>query len=138
MASFLDKVVYGINKGVSTVSEGSKTLAEKAKLNLQIQEAEKEKNKMLQNIGTLIYNLHQSGEVQVEQSTGMCNEVTAFNQKIADLQEKLKTLDLAKEAAGTSYASANSDGAACSRCGALIKEGSKFCSGCGQPVGTDA
>ena len=142
MAGFLDKVVSGINKGVNTVSEGSKLLAEKAKLTLQIQETEKEKNKMLQNIGTLIYNLQQSGEIQIEQSTGMCNEVTSYNQKIADLQERLHNLDSVKSnennSANAVYVQPDNANCKHCQCGAVIKEGAKFCSSCGKPVETDA
>ena len=42
MADFFDKMLVSINKGVSTVSEGSKSFMEKAKLNAAVSDGEKE------------------------------------------------------------------------------------------------
>lgn len=137
MAGFLDKVVVGINKGVNSVSEGSKNLVEKAKLNVQIQETEAERNNIIQNMGNLIYNLHVSGELQIEQCVPMCGEISALNQKIADLQEQIRVIEASK-AQPAAYqpqpaAAPVNTGAVC-QCGFRNKEGAKFCSKCGSQL----
>lgn len=132
MANFFDKMVVGINKGVNSVSEGSKILVEKAKLSTQLQEYEKQKNQMLQNIGALVYNLQASGEIDIPQSKGMCDEVTALNEKIKDLEVKIRNLDANRTQ--NSYVNVQpSDGIVCS-CGCVNVKDAKFCAGCGKPL----
>lgn len=137
MAGFLDKVVVGLNKGVNAVSEGSKLLVEKATLNSQIQDAEKEKNKLLQNMGTLVFNLISNGEIQLEQCNGMCTEIASYNQKIVELQQQLQALDAARvqqtQYVPTETQPTQPGGVQC-QCGCINKEGAKFCSKCGQPL----
>lgn len=133
MAGFFDKVVVGINKGVNSVSEGSKNLMEKAKLNVSIQDIEKERDKVMQNLGSVAYNLQMSGAIDVEQFADMCGEITAMNQKIEDLKAQVAALESAKQQS-TSYASvqqtAPNTGVTCS-CGFVNKEGARFCAKCG-------
>lgn len=96
MASFFDKVVIGINKGVNSVSESSKLIIEKANVNTSIKDAEKEKSILLQNLGTLIYNLHISQEITIEQCAGICGEIAMIDQKIMALQQQLQALEANK------------------------------------------
>ena len=42
MTNFLNNMVTGINKGISNVSENSKNIAEKVKLNMRLQDIEKQ------------------------------------------------------------------------------------------------
>lgn len=138
MAGFFDKVVEGLNKGVSTVSEGSKLLMEKANLNTQIKDVERDKNRLLQNMGTLVYNLHASGEIKIEQCVGMCGEVTAMDQKIIALQQQLQALEVPKtqpvQYAQTVVPSEPvANGVTC-ECGFVNKEGAKFCAKCGKQM----
>ena len=138
MAGFFDKVVEGLNKGVSTVSEGSKLIVEKANLNTQIKDIEREKGRLLQNMGTLIYNLHASGEIKIEQCIGMCNEVSAMDQKIVALQQQLQALEVPKtqpvQYAQTIIPSEPvANGVTC-ECGFVNKEGAKFCAKCGKQM----
>lgn len=138
MAGFFDKVVEGLNKGVSTVSEGSKLIVEKANLNTQIKDVEREKGRLLQNMGTLIYNLHASGEIKIEQCIGMCNEVSAMDQKIVALQQQLQALEVPKTQS-VQYAQTIipsepvANGVTC-ECGFVNKEGAKFCAKCGKQM----
>ena len=136
MAGFLDKVVVGLNKGVNVVSEGSKLLVEKATLNSQIQDVEKEKNKLLQNMGTLVFNLIANGEIQLEQCNGMCTEIALYNQKISELQQQLQALDATKtqQAQYSTEAQASEVGGIRCQCGCINKDGAKFCSKCGQAL----
>lgn len=138
MAGFFDKVVEGLNKGVSTVSEGSKLLMEKANLNTQIKDVERDKNRLLQNMGTLVYNLHASGEIKIEQCVGMCSEVTAMDQKIIALQQQLQALEVPKTqpmqyAQTVAPSETVANGAAC-ECGFVNNVGAKFCAKCGKQM----
>lgn len=136
MAGFFDKVVMGINKGVNTVSEGSKLIAEKAKLNLQLQDAEKEKAKLFQNIGMLVYNLQKNEEIHIEQAEAMLGEVDAVIEKADGIRAKLKALDAEKEQANTATAVPLQDGVVCS-CGYTNGSDAKFCAKCGNKLGAD-
>lgn len=135
MANFFDKMVVGINKGVNTVSEGSKLLVERAKLSTQLQEYEKERNAIYQNIGVLVYNLQNSGEINICQSKGMFDEVTALNDKIETLAMKIRSLDANR--VQNPYANTMpADGAVCS-CGCTNLKGAKFCAVCGKKLFSD-
>ena len=129
MAGFFDKVVVGINKGVNSVSEGSKNLVEKAKLNVQIQELENQKTQILQSMGTLVYNLKSEGTLDAPECDGMCQEITAINQKLAEVQDQIKALEAPKAQAPVVQATP-ATGVTCS-CGFQNKEGAKFCANCG-------
>lgn len=135
MAGFIDKVVVGINKGVNSVSEGSKLIVEKAKLNTQIQDIEKEKNQLLINMGKLVYNLQMSGEIQIEQCAGICDGITQAEQMIADLQSQLQALETPRP---QYYGEQNvqqtiENGVRC-QCGFVNKETANFCAKCGQQL----
>lgn len=131
MASIFDKVIVGINQGLNSVSESSKNLVEKAKINTQLQDFERERNLLLQNIGTLVYNLHASGELTVEKCSGMCLEVQRYNEQIASLQEQLKFLEKSVQPSTDGVAPA--DGIRCS-CGFVNKPDARFCAKCGQAM----
>ena len=133
MAGLFDKVVVGLNKGVNSVSEGSKSLIEKAKINTQIQDLEKEKNKLLINMGNLIYNLQQSGDVQIEQCGGICAEISNYNDQISELQLRLQELDINKQPQQSQLVPSNENGVVC-ECGFTNKVTAKFCSQCGKPL----
>ena len=137
MANFFDKVVVGLNQGINSVSESSKVFMEKAKLNTQIQDIEREKNSLLQNIGLLIYNLQVSGELTVEQCSGMCDEIKTADEQIAMLKKQIQTIEMQKGQT-TSYNQGFTNqsienGIRC-ECGNINKSGAKFCAKCGQPL----
>ena len=131
MANIFDKMIVGINQGISSVSESSKNLVEKAKINTQLQDIERERNLLLQNIGTLVYNLQLSGELTVEKCSGMCFEVQRYNEQIAALQGQLKALE--KSAQPAPAGAAPADGIRCS-CGFVNKPDARFCAKCGQTI----
>lgn len=138
MAGFFDKVVEGLNRGVSTVSEGSKLLVEKANLNTKIKDVEKEKNLIIHNMGVLVYNLYANGAVKIEQCEGMCNEIAALDQKISSLQQQLQLLESGKTSV-PQYENVAATGAVIENgvpceCGHINKEGSKFCAKCGKQL----
>ena len=135
MAGWLDGIVGGIAKGVDSAKEGSKLFVEKAKINSQIQDVVNEKNQLIMNMGSLVYNLQSNGEISIEQCVGICESITQLNQQVADLQEQLKALDAPKTQyyGGQSMQQSIENGVRC-QCGAINKEAAKFCSKCGQPL----
>lgn len=135
MAGLFDRVVVGLNKGINSVSEGSKIMVEKAQINTQISDAEREKNKLFQNIGVLIYNLQTAGEINVAQCTEICDVISDIDRNIEALRAQLQALETPR-AQGYAYAPNGGfqqpvqNGVICS-CGFLNKEGAKFCAKCG-------
>ena len=139
MASILDNVVAGISQGLNNVSEGSKNFVGKAKLNTQIQNIERERDNLFQNIGLLLYNLQSSGEVNVEQCNGMCEQIKAYNEQIDNLKSQIEMLDAQKAQANIpQYAASSqpinpSSGVSC-ECGAVNRPEARFCAKCGKPM----
>ena len=96
MASWLDGVVGGIAKGVDSAKEGSRVFVEKAKLNTQIQDIEKEKNQLMMNMGNLVYNLQAKKEIYIAQCAGICENIEQLDRKIEGLREQLRTLEASR------------------------------------------
>lgn len=138
MANFFEKMVAGIDKGVSSVKDGSKTFVDKARLNTQIQEVQKKKIAMLTNLGELIYNLQVNGVVDIEQCRGMCNEVTVFNEQIEQLQQQVEDLEAKKNVPVYAAPAPAEGGVVCPNCSAVNEPGAKFCAGCGTPMDVPA
>lgn len=139
MASFFDKMLVGINKGVNAVSETSKNIAEKAKLNVKISEIEKEINKLCQQIGALVYNLHKNGEVEIEKADDMFAQMDGLIATLNELQESVKQLEANKVQPDApvynpapTEASAPAEGAC--TCGHVNSAAAKFCAKCGSPL----
>ncbi len=135
MAGWLDDVVGGIAKGVDSAKEGSKVFVEKAKLNTQIQDVEKEKNKLILNMGKLVYNLQSNGEIHIEQCDGICESIMQLDRQIAELQEQVNVLNIPKTQTygGQNIQQPIENGIQC-QCGFMNKETAKFCAKCGQPL----
>ena len=124
MADLFDKMLVGINKGVTSVSEGSKNLMEKAKINTAISDAEKEKNKIAQQLGIQAYNLYLNGTALPVELRNFCLEITDKNETIQALQKKLAELDNKEPSAG---------GSVCA-CGFVCRPGAHFCPKCGNAL----
>ncbi len=149
MAGFFDKVVVGLNKGVNAVGEGSKFIVEKANINTQIKDKERDKNRLLLNMGTLVYNLHVNGEIHIEQCEGLCGEIAGTDQEIAALQEKLKELEMQRTQSAqttqytepiytqTTVQQTDEKGGIVCECGFVNKETAKFCAKCGKALVTE-
>ena len=137
MAGLIDKMVVCLNKGVNTVSEGSKIIVEKARLNTQLQEIEREKQNIFQSMGNLIYNLQMNDEIHIRQCEKMCDEIAALNHRILEIQEQMRMYEAARMQ-GTPYAAFNSaaaaDGIQCGQCGFTNSKAAKFCAQCGKLI----
>lgn len=143
MAGIFDKVVVGLTKGVDTVSENSKILVEKARLNTQIEEMDKKKAQLIQNLGYLVYNMQARGEVQIEQCEGICKEITSLNKQMEAFQDQIQSLEQTRtqtvqqqEEQQQEEQQETFDGVTC-ECGFTNKAIAKFCSKCGKPLVKD-
>ncbi len=102
MANFFDNLKEHVNKGVSTVSEGSKAFVEKAKINTAISDAEKEKERLAQILGQQIFNMYMAGVHLPEDVYGLCEGI---RRKIEELRELYAALQALNERnAAPSYA----------------------------------
>ncbi|MBO4897613.1 MAG: zinc ribbon domain-containing protein [Clostridia bacterium] len=150
MANILDNVVSGISQGVNSISEGAKNLVGKTGMNTQIQNLEREKNAVFQNLGSLVYTLQTSGAVNIDQIGSMCEQIKGYNDQIENLKNQIKMLDAQKGQNNHQAAvcqqpvnpeSAPADGVAnmadakfCGKCGNANKPEAKFCARCGGPL----
>ena len=125
MADFFNKVLVGINKGVNSVSENSKIFVEKTKLSTTIKDKETEKNKILQQLGNMVYQMQKRGEIEFEQFKDMCSEIDSYNTAIEELNVQLKNLQN-----GLVDSNDISTGVRCS-CGHYNRSDAVFCAGCG-------
>lgn len=129
MADIFDKIVSGINKGVTTVGANSKAMIEKAKVNTAIKSLEEEKGQLAELLGLKVYtSFAQGAETPKEEIESFCNEITKRVQLIAEQQQELLRIDA--EAKAATGGSGKPRSAQCS-CGHMNTEGSKFCTKCG-------
>ena len=136
MPSFLDKVVVGINKGVSTVGASSKAMVEKAKINTAINTLEGERTQLLQLLGQRVYDLfEETGEITVDK--GITNFIAQIKQRIefiAEKQVELKRIDDELKNVTGSGAANIADTSKCGQCGANVPYNNTFCSSCGSKM----
>ncbi len=136
MAAVFDKMVMGINRGISTVSENSKIMIEKAQINTAMQDIEKRKERTYRDMGELVYNLQVAGEIDIAQCKGMCDEIMGLNNKMRELQIQMQNLEAQKNIS-RSYTDAqavNSDEYILCDCGYNNKKEAKFCAKCGKQI----
>lgn len=126
MAGFFDRVVVGLSKGITTVSEGSKVLVEKAKLNTKISELQKNKSKIFNEIGVLVYNLQKNGEIHVEQCSELIGQINSYDDEINVYRRQIEELK-------AQQTQQMSGGVRC-ECGFVNQPVAKFCGSCGSPV----
>ncbi len=93
MAGIFDKVVGELQKGVNSVSESSKFYVEKARLNTQIQNIEKERKQRIEGLGIMVYNMHSNGGIDIEQCGKACEEIDQMGLKINEIQGQLIALE---------------------------------------------
>lgn len=138
LKDLFEKVVTGFNKGVSSVSEGSKLIVEKARLNTQIQSIEKRRNELIKDLGCVTYKLQMCGDIHIEQCDNLCNDINDLNKKIEEFESEIRILESRNIQSGqTDFSCENIiDGIKCS-CGFVNKSTAKFCSKCGSALFVD-
>ena len=130
MANFFDKLADEVGRSINNVSTSSKNMVEKANINTQIRGSDKERSRILQNIGTIVYNLHMNGETELEACNAMFSEITAIDKRILDLQQRINEIDSAKM---QTAAPPQANGIVC-ECGHANAQGAKFCANCGKEL----
>ena len=115
MASFIDRVA---------------DFGEKARLNSQIKDMEKQKVDLFTNAGTLTYNLCSSGKLQIPECEGIFNEILTLNNRIEEIRNQIEKIDEARNMAENPVIP---NGIPCA-CGRVNVPGARFCAGCGSPI----
>lgn len=130
MADFLDKMIVGISKGKTNISENSKNMVEKAKINTAIHEAEESKKKLTEFIGFKAYNLYINGIELPEELTNLCSEIKKRDEEILTLKNNLSFLTYKTP---ETY-SINENYKACTICSQLNNHQAIFCKQCGSKL----
>lgn len=125
MANFFDRVVYEVNKGVSSVSESSKGLLEKTRLEGAIRECKEQKLKAAQEIGIKIYNMYMEGKDVPDEVKGDCGTITAKINEIKSHRQKLEDIKRQSE---------NPSAKKVCECGFENTPDSNFCEKCGKKL----
>lgn len=134
MADFIDKMKVGFNKGVATISTGSKTMVEKTKINSVINNLEADKKRLCESIGfTLLEFCKQNPETDFPygEMVSFCDKMAQYNQEI-DVQ-KIKLAELDAEMNRVLGATNSAEQVFCG-CGYANVVGSRFCAKCGSKL----
>ena len=132
MADFFERVREGVTKGVATVSTGSKTLLEKTKINSVIKNLNDEKKQLLEVLGNKVfmYATTEKKDIPLADVEPICAQIIQRDAQIEEQKAKIVELDMEmSKITGAPVVT----GETCS-CGAAIKVGSKFCTGCGKKL----
>lgn len=134
MADFFDKMVDGFNKGVATVSTGSKTMIEKSKINSMIKNIEDEKKQLAEILGIKVYQMcanDPEGVIAKSDVIDICNQITLRNQQIEAHQRRIAELD-----AEMNQVKGSQPVNACivCQCGHQNAPGARFCAKCGNKL----
>ncbi len=132
MADFFDKLKEGVNKGVATVSTGSKNMIEKSKINSVIKTLTDEKKQLSEILGTKVYNYIQANEGDIPRSEveSVCHEISNRIKQINEQKLKLEQLD---DEMDKIVGTTNISNGLCS-CGHQNKPDAKFCTACGKKL----
>ncbi len=136
MSGFFDK----IKQGVSDTSAKAKTAMEVQRLKSQMSGKQKDINGKYFEIGKLTYQAVKGGDFSPVQSQieGFCNEVTALQGEIDQIQDKIRELEQEGESGnaaasvpGAPPAQTAPLAAKTCTCGTEIPQDAKFCPECG-------
>ncbi len=132
MADFFDKVIDGVNKGVATVSTGSKTILEKTKINSVIKTLADEKKQLLEILGNKVYtySLSEGKDVPYAEIESICAQITLRVSQIEEQQAKISMLDDEMH----KITGASSISTSICSCGHVNANNAKFCALCGKKL----
>lgn len=135
MADIFDKMKMGLNKGVATISTGSKTVVEKTKINSIINNLEADKKRLFETMGQKLFEFCEANPESDYPNTEMVafySEIKLRNEQIELQKRKFAELDAEmSRVLGTP----NSVGQVVCNCGYSNIAGSKFCAKCGAKIG---
>ncbi len=124
MAGLIDKIIIGINNGTNSITEGSKNVVEKAKINTAIRTAEEDKKKLAELLGMRAYGLYLSGTVLPEELHNFCLEIKKRDDEVEKQTKSLSELEAGSVAV-------TSEGRVC-ECGFENNPDAFFCAQCGK------
>ena len=133
MADFFEKVKDGFNKGVATVSTGSKNMIEKTKINTCIKSLTDEKRQLLELLGNKVYNFmkeNPESDFLRADAIDFCNEIDNRFKAIEEQKAMLDALDAEMEQI---RGAGNNISKVCG-CGHENGAGAKFCAKCGSKL----
>jgi len=132
MSSFFKKLAETAKTTAATLGEKSAELVTTGKLKMEKMQLEgKVKEKKLE-IGNQIYSAYLADEEPVHEAVGLlCVEIRDLENQIAGLDSQMKAEE--SQAAGTGAGGAASL-VSCPNCRNQEKEGTAFCSSCGQKL----
>ncbi len=134
MSDFLDGMLVKFNKQVNKLGESSKLIMERAQVNTQINELEQKKYNLIQQLGTLAYNLQVQNEISVENFQEICDEIIGYEKQIEECNMNLKNMERREKGATEMNNIAMEDGIRCADCGFVNRTESKFCAKCGNKL----
>lgn len=126
-----DKTFKNISKGMNTVQIKAKMALEKRGIKSQISELENQRNILLQELGSIVYEMLKNNspldESKLKSKFDMIQNTELL---IANKQESLKELDFEEQRLIYGKIVVGK----CTKCGALLFEEEKFCGKCGFPI----
>ena len=128
MADFFDKVKDSMNKGIATVSTGSKTMLEKSRINSIIKNLEDEKKQLAEIAGNKVLAFcmnNAEGDIPRSEVASILSEIVSRDEQIAAQQQRIAELDSEME-----QVRGGGLGGIC-QCGHENAPGAKFCARCG-------
>jgi hypothetical protein len=136
MADLFDKLMQGLNKGITTASVKSKELLDASRLKSQISECERQKKDALAELGTTVCAMLDGGRVEEDVLRTARLAIAEFDEQINERHQELARIHAkAQQAlAGTQPAVETVSQASTCACGAPIVEGAKFCASCGRTI----
>ena len=87
--AFLDRMKDSVTKGIDTIGAKGKDLVEDAQAHLQIRTLQGQKEKALERLGQVAYELCRKGALADEAAKKACDEIDALDRQIAAEQAKL-------------------------------------------------
>ena len=122
----MEKIFYDIKNKVAETAKSaikkSNEIVEITKLNFTIGDLQGQIDKMLKDIGKMIYDAYTEGDVFSEEITAKCEEIDKKSEEIAELKKKLQELKNIK---------------ICPNCNKENEADASFCSKCGNQIATE-
>ena len=129
MVDFLDKVVQGVGKGLTTVSVRSKEAVAVARIRGEIAAMQAQRRGALEELGSIVFTMSVKGLLDEKRIKEKCEAIRRVDGEIRDKEGELTRAHATAEAAlGKPRTVGRCE------CGAPIVEGAKFCVKCGSSV----
>ncbi len=88
--AFLDKMKDSISKGIDTIGAKGKELVEDSEAYIQIKKMQHQREKAIEELGTLALDLFKKGTLMDEGAKKICENITSLDAQIAAKQAEIK------------------------------------------------